>query len=277
MAITFNGTELDVENSQIFNLSDVDTITFNGTTVFEKNAAPAWDSRGLQYNSWETIQWYIAHGKTSGKIAVGNTKTVAISGNTYTMKVARINDGSSKAEYYPANTADFIAEATTPNQTTNFGSGNNLRGWINSSVRTYLNSTIYNAMPSDLKAVIVAKKNRLRDKNGTWDDVTDKIWSPTLYETVGTNNAFTTYTNTDAFGDESPYNFWYSSVLGDKNSRRRYQVGTTTWGKYWLISTKNVSHLDVNVGNFTSTSYPQNVRDENAGTVNSALICFRIG
>ena len=105
-------------------------------------------------DTWETIAANVAAGKASS-YTVGDTKTVDLGDlGTHTVRVANTSDctngeTSETACGFVVEFADIITEQTMNSSLTNVG------GWPASELRTYVNSTIYNALPSDLQGVIV--------------------------------------------------------------------------------------------------------------------------
>lgn len=258
------------------------TVTYRGlTTTFNYtiSSIPA----TLQDCTWTQIQKFIKDGTLLTHYSLGATKTLSYDGNTYTMVLARVNDGSSKAEYYPNKTADFISkEVTPPVKYHNSSPWPNT--WSASNMRTWLNSTVYDALPTELKNVIVTKKKTTKNTNtgAMSDTTTDKIWMPTVYEMVGTTSIMPSgSTNTQFFGDESSYNIQYTSVFNNTTARLRNKVGTSTKSKYWSMSGYGTSAPGMRpyVNTSSADSYPtgvypgQTVDKTDTGT----LICFRIG
>lgn len=258
------------------------TVTYgNLTTSFDYTVSniPA----TLQDCSWSKIQEFIKAGTLLTHYSLGATKTLSYGGNTYTMVLARVNDGSSKAEYYPNKTADFISKEVTP--PVKFHNGSPWPNtWSASNMRTWLNSTVYDALPTELKNVIVAKKKTTKNTStGTMSDTTtDKIWMPTVYELVGSTRVLPTgNTNIQFFGDESSYNIQYTSVFNDTNARLRNKVGTSTKSKYWSMSGygTNSPSMRPYVNTSSNSTYPTGVYPGQGvdNTETGTLICFRIG
>jgi len=255
------------------------TVSYNGlTTTFNYiiSSIPA----TLQDCTWTQIQKFIKDGALLTHYSLGATKTLSYDGNTYTMVLARVNDGSSKAEYYPNKTADFISKEVTPPRKyhDNTSWPNN---WSASSMCSWLNNTVYSALPAELKNVIVTKKKTTKStQSGNMDCVSNnKMWLPTVYEMVGTTQVANGNTNTQFFGDESSYNIHYTSVFNDTNARLRNKVGTSTKSRYWSMSGYSSASMRPCMNTSSTTTYPTGMQPN--ATVDTtdigALICFRIG
>ena len=107
-------------------------------------------------DSWETIQKAVQTGNT-GVYNVGDTKTIELTNfGTHTLRIANntecTTETSKTACGFVVEFADIIEKHSMNNTNINTG------GWENSELRTYLNSTIYDAIPSDVKNVISTTK-----------------------------------------------------------------------------------------------------------------------
>jgi hypothetical protein len=244
--------------------------SFNVTIANE----PAWDSRGLAYNSWSTIQYYIKAGKTAGKMAVGNTKSVTINGKTITFELASINDGSN--QYYPNKTADFISQTTVDAG----GPYHGLAGgsWNNSStIRNWLNG-LYNNLDADLKNAIVAK-TLPRESNksaGGLVTSTDYLWAPAFTEcctNFGGDKYFMIYEKsvTKAYSMFSPGTSRDSECAARK--RGTYSGNSIMW------LTSSYCRGDANNNNFATFQIKTGTYYYSAqgSTTSQTIVGFRIG
>ncbi len=222
-----DGATLSTEGTQAVTVEyGKATVSFNVTVT----AIPAWDSRGLEYNSWATIQAYIAAGEFANVAAVGDTKTITLTTNEQlTLKVASINDGTGSAgTYYPANTVDFISEEVMADSHRFNATTTNVGGWNSSEMRTYLNETVYPTLPSDLKNIVINKTHMRTqgDYSTTLVSADDKLWLPTEWEVFGAAT----------YGSEtSNYNKHYS-IFSNTNSRIKYKKAAPTTAAYWWLS-----------------------------------------
>ena len=107
-------------------------------------------------DSWSTIAANIKNGNTS-KYNVGDTKTVDLGSlGIHTVRIANMSacesETSETACGFVVEFADIITNQKFNSTATNVG------GWKYSKLRTYVNGTIYNALPSDLQNVITTTR-----------------------------------------------------------------------------------------------------------------------
>jgi hypothetical protein len=186
-----NTLQLNVTSVCTFEPANGDTLTENNTSIsvkFEGQTAninilvlPAWDDRGLEYNSWETIIEYVKVGMLQEVVQqqAGNFKTLELSdGTSVVMELAAINDGSNNLnDYYPANTADFVVYSGSLQNT-----GTKYTNFTTST--TFLNAT-YNKFPNIIKNNIVEKThyyNSNENYNITPELSTSLVWIPASNE-----------------------------------------------------------------------------------------------
>lgn len=217
-----NGTILDEEKTYTVNVSYHGlTTSFNVTC----SSLPA----SLEDATWAQIQAAAQNGTLSQFASEGDTKTITIGSYTYHMQLASINDGTGTAgTYYPNGTADFISVELVPDYRVMNTEETNAGGWNSCEMRTHLNSTIYSSLPSDLRAVIVAKTHMRTAGNQSTNFVSasDKIWLPTEWELFGSNIHS---------GESANYNKHYS-IFPDNSSRIKETAGTTTTYSWWTSS-----------------------------------------
>ena len=138
-----------------------DSVTEEYTCKLEFNAVER-DTLGkeipaFQKDSWSTIAANVKAGNTS-KYNVGDTKEVDLGDlGTHTVRIANMSEctNGEKSETacgFVVEFADIITNQKFNSTTTNVG------GWKDSELRTYINETIYNALPSDLQNVITTTK-----------------------------------------------------------------------------------------------------------------------
>ena len=108
-------------------------------------------------DSWKTIQKAVQTGNTS-KYNVGDTKEVDLGDlGTHTVRISNMSEctngeTSETACGFVVEFADIITKQKFNSTATNVG------GWKDSELRTYVNGTIYNALPSELQNVITTTK-----------------------------------------------------------------------------------------------------------------------
>ena len=137
--------------------------------------------------TWAEIDEKETAGDFSG-INVGDYKDIMLTnGEKVRMEVAGIN---TRKGYATNNnncihwiSRDCLATTYKMNET-----NTNTGGFPASTLKTTLNTTIYNMLPADVKAVIKTNK-RLCSKKGSWDWQEDqKLWLPSEVEVWGFNS-----------------------------------------------------------------------------------------
>ncbi len=138
-----------------------ESVTEEYTCKLEFNAVER-DTIGVeltqfQKDSWTTIAANVKSENTS-KYNVGDTKEVDLGElGTHMVRISNMSEctngeTSETACGFVVEFADIITKQKFNSTTTNVG------GWKDSELRTYVNGTIYNALPSDLQNVITTTK-----------------------------------------------------------------------------------------------------------------------
>ena len=118
----------------------------------EKALVP--DASSFSTDSWKTIAKAVK--SNSYPYKVGDTKTIDMgSFGTHTVRIANISSCSYGET--SKTTCGFVVEFADIITTHNMNSSSiNVGGWPASAMRTYVNGTIYNALPSELQNVIIS-------------------------------------------------------------------------------------------------------------------------
>ena len=187
-------------------------------------------------DSWKTIQKAVQTGNTS-KYNVGDTKEVDL--GFFGKHMVRISNMSECTNGETSETAcgfvvefaNIITKQKLNSTTTNVG------GWKDSELRTYINRTIYNFLPSELQNVIVSTKviSGHGNKDSTNFETQDKlyllnaqeVWNGNSYDaSVGTSKQLDYYKNQGVTA---------SSYAGAK---KQYNGSNSYW---WLRSASSSS------------------------------------
>ena len=107
-------------------------------------------------DSWKTIQKAVQTGNTNN-YNIGDTKAVDLgSFGTHTVRISNMSACESEISETACGFVVEFADVITKQQ---FNSSNtNIGGWKESAMRTYVNGTIFNSLPSDLQNVIATTK-----------------------------------------------------------------------------------------------------------------------
>lgn len=184
--------------------------------------------------SWARIDSLGAAGVLGKMFALGDTKDVTLSGiGTMTLQIADFDH-------------DYLSGATTANkaavtflcknllyQTYRMNSGDtNSGGFPSSSLCSALNGSIYNALPSDLKAVIKTAYKWYgtgnNTTNGKWSG--HKLWLPLTFEMFGESSYSPATEHTTGNARQYPIFTGNASRIKKMNNGG----GSAQW--YWLAS-----------------------------------------
>ena len=213
----------------------------------------------FQKDSWSTIAANVRAGNTS-KYNVGDTKEVDLGDlGTHTVRISNMSEctNGEKSETacgFVVEFADIITEQNFNSTATNVG------GWRDSELRTYINATIYNALPSDLQNVISSTK--VISSHGSTSGETnfetqdklyllsaEEVWVETNYDTsLGTSKQLDYYKN------EGVTTSSYASAI------KQYKEIEKSW---WLRSSYSRTTNDFyrvngsggSIGNYASNSF----------------------
>ncbi len=132
---------------------------FGGVLGIEESKASA-SPVAFATDSWDTIVSAVKSGDTS-VYKVGDTKEIDL-GTTYGTHTLRIANTSTPSE---CNTEGFsqtacgfvleFADIITDHKMNNTTTATNVGGWPATSMRTFVNNDIYNAIPSEIKNAII--------------------------------------------------------------------------------------------------------------------------
>ena len=140
-------------------------------------------------DSWSTIAANVKNGNTS-KYDVGDTKTVDLGSlGIHTVRIANMSACESQTSEtacgFVVEFADIITKQPFNSTNTNVG------GWRDSELRTYVNGTIYNALPSELQNIIATTKvisGHGKKTGETNFETQDKLYLLNAQEILNGNN-----------------------------------------------------------------------------------------
>ena len=133
-------------------------------------------------DSWATIKTNVQNGNTS-QYNIGDTRTVTIGGNNYTVRLVNKTTGDHCGDNdtgYSQTACGFVVEFAEVVETRAMNSTSTcVGGWPATEMRTYLNGSFYNSLPSALKTAI--KPTRVISGYGCisgWDNSTKTCGNP---------------------------------------------------------------------------------------------------
>ena len=273
-----------LENADTTNYPQADT-TFNvSVTVNYIQANDNATERPVplfEDDSWETIVNNVKNNTIPSYYTVGSTKEVDMGTfGTHTLRIANTTtptecstEGFSQTACgFVLEFADIIAEHNMNSTNTNVG------GWPASSMRTYVNTDIYNALPTELKngiidtTVVSGHGYTAGEANFTSTDKlyllsTHEVWEDVDGNTSGGIDYYdTAYNNTRQLDYYAGLNVTTSSYSGAIKQRN----GTNSY--WWLHSARSN-----NTFGFSAVGYSGYVNDTGASSTNGVSPAFRLG
>ena len=192
----------------------------------------------FQKDGWATIAANVKSGNTS-KYNVGDTKEVDLGElGTHTVRIANMSacttETSETACGFVVEFADIITFQQFNSTKTNVG------GWRDSELRTYVNGTIYNALPSDLQNVITTTKvisGHGKTSGETNFETQDKLYLLNAQEVWNGNNRDTsvgTSKQLDYYKNQGVTTSSYAGSIKQYNGRNNY----------WFLRSARSSNTD---------------------------------
>ena len=191
----------------------------------------------FQKDDWSTIASNVKSG-TTDKYNVGDTKEVDLGSlGTHTVRIANksecTTETSETACGFVVEFADIITNQPFNSTNTNVG------GWRDSELRTYVNGTIYNALPSELQNVITTTKvisGHGYTSGETNFETQDKLYLLSAHEVYedGTSNPIsdsdTSYNNTKQL------DYYKNQGVTTDNHAGAIKQYNGSYGSWWLRS-----------------------------------------
>ena len=238
----------------------------NLATSGNVNMYAKWEESKPQFqkDSWSTIAANVKSGNTS-KYNVGDTKEVDLGDlGTHTVRIANksecTTETSETACGFVVEFVDIITKQQFNSTDTSVG------GWKDSELRTYVNGTIYDSLPSDLQNVITTTKvisSHGSTSGETNFETQDKLYLLSAHEVWkdGTSNEVsfydTSYNNTkqlDYYKNQGVTTGSYAGAKKQYNGSNSYWslrsaysstadrfINVSIYGR-WVISYANVSN-----------------------------------
>ena len=185
-------------------------------------------------DSWETIAAVAENGTASQFYSIGDTKDITISGiGTMTLEIADFDhdylSGSTSASKAGIS---MITRDLLPNTRQMNSSNTNVGGFPASALYDYLNGTILNGLPSDLRSALKTTYKWYgagnNTTNGQWHGC--KVWIPLEYEMFGTTTYAPATEHTTGNARKYP-------IFTDNASRiKRMNNGSGSVQWYWEAS-----------------------------------------
>ena len=242
------GYKKDISATDLPSTEQTLNLSFSVTYVqADDNAVKPDHPESFETDSWNTIVNAVKTGNTS-VYNVGDTKTVDMGTlGTHTLRIANTSTPTEcSTEGFSQTACGFVLEfadiITTHNMNpsgeykgTTYNYGWNVDGWPASSMRTYVNTDIYNALPTELK-------------NGIIDT--------TVVSGHGSTSGETNFTSTDKLYLLSTHEVWEDVDGNTSSGIDRYDTAYN-----------NTRQLDYYKGlNVTSSSYSGAIKHRNSSS-----------
>ena len=249
----------------------------------DRNSKATDDPVSFATDSWRTIQTAVRNNNTS-VYNVGDTKSVTINGNNYMVRIANKTIGEHCGDNdteYSQTACGFVVEfADIVEQRAMNSTDTNVGGWPATEMRTYLNGTFYNSLPSDLQAVI--KSTRVISGHGSNDSTnfttTDKLYLLSSEEVYGIDDGGNHFYDT-AYGTSHQLEYYsnngvtYSTnSLSGTNLNKAIKRYNTSYIWWWFRSAG--SH---GIDNFCTVTDSGTLNSYSARTTTGVAPAFRIG
>ena len=277
------GYKKDITKDDLPSTEQTLNLSFSVTYVQSDSSAvkPVPDPVSFSTDSWPTIIRAVKSGNTS-VYNVGDTKTVDMGTfGTHTLRIANTSTPTEcSTEGFSQTACGFVLEFADIITTHNMNStSTNVGGWPASSMRTYINTDILNALPTELRngiidtTVVSGHGSTTGEENFT---STDKLYLLSTHEVCedddghinqGIDSYDTAYNNTrqlDYYAGLNVTTSSYSGAIKQKNGSNYDWWLRSVFSKF----TREFNYLDFN-GNWTY-SYAD-------GTHDGVSPAFRIG
>ena len=220
------------------------TLTFNALER-DNSGSNAPEPVSFNEDSWSTVAANVKVGNTD-KYSIGDTKQVDLGDlGTHIVRIANKSkctngETSETACGFVVEFADVITNHLVNNTNTNVG------GWKDSEMRTYVNGTIYNALPSELQNVISSTKV-ISGHGSTSEEINfqtrDKLYLLSMKEIYGE-------VTSDLLVSETKQLDYYknigASLTNYSNISKKIGTNDSWWWLRSAVSTSNSNFLSVN-------------------------------
>ena len=222
---------------------------------------PTVAAKSFTDDSWDTIASAVKSG--TYPYQVGDTKTVDMGSlGTHTVRVANTSsctngETSETACGFVVEFADIISKESMNSTDTNVG------GWPASTMRTYVNGTIYNALPSDLQNVIATTTvvSGHGDTSGETNFTSsDKLYLLSTKEVWGKDGTSNIISNDTAEAETRQLDYYKNNGVTTSNYSGAIKQYNGTYTNWWLRSagsSSTSSFFGVYSGG-SCNSYPDN-------------------
>ena len=211
-------------------------------------SSPVAEPESFATDSWETIASAVSSGQTDN-YNVGDTKEVEVTGyGTFTVRIANKSTPSEcNTSGFSGTACGFVVEFVDVITTHNMNSTNtNAGGWPGSAMYSFVNDTIYNALPEDLRNVIA--DTYVVSSHGSSDSTnftsTDKLYLLSTKEVWGKSGTSNTITNDTAEAETRQLDYYTNLGVSTDNYSGAIKYDASGSSTRWLLrsATSNYSY-----------------------------------
>ena len=225
-----------------------------GSATTAHGVSPAFRiGKSFETDSWETIVSNVQSGNTD-YYKIGDTKQVDLGSlGTHTLRIANNSSPSEcEANGFSQTACGFVLEFVDIITKRRIGSSAT-GGWPASEIRTYLNSTVYNALPEVIRNAVITTNAISGYEYGASTNYKskDKIYLLSSVEIAGVNNSFDSVTL-----NHTRQLDYYSMIGANEYFRieKEYNSTVTAWWMRSAASNQNNFWLDRDI--MEITNYP---------------------
>lgn len=231
-AITFNNVPIGTYtvsgsaiNHYTFNANG--SLSVTGGQQSTHNVEYEYSYPSLEESTWAEIDALSQAGVADDCWSVGDTKNITANSETITMEIWGFNHDDLATGGKAGITfgmRDLMANTRQMNT-----SNTNVGGFTGSAMYSYLNTTLYNQLPADLRSVIkqVNKKTSAGNMSTTVNADAMRLWLPSLNEVYG-SHSYSWCSNNE--GSK------YSIFTNDASRIKNMSNGSGSAGWWWLRS-----------------------------------------
>ena len=217
------------------------TLEFN---AIERDTIGEVQPKSFSEDSWEIIQKAVKTGKTS-KYNIGDTKEIDLGDlGTHTVRIANKSECTTETSETACGFVIEFADIITKQVFNNKYGNANVGGWRDSELRTYINNTLYESLPSDLQNVITLTK--VISSHGSTEGETnfetqDKLYLLSGEEIWGDFASSSSSENDTSLGTSRQLDYYKKQGATLNNyleSRKKYDGSNYYW---WLRAASSLS------------------------------------
>ena len=229
----------DTTAAQLPSTNDVYVFKFNITYVqADSNAIAVTHPLSFADDDWGTIINAVQSGNISN-YHVGDTKTVNISGlGTYKLRIANTTTPAEcSTTGYSQTACGFVLEFEDIISKHAMNISSATTSWPTSSMRAYVNNSIYNSLPATLRSAIIDTYVVSGHGNGAGETnytSTDKLYLLSAKEVYGHNN----YSQYDTARDYTRQLDYYANLNVDDNNTSPAGKKYNNEVAYWWLRTR---------------------------------------